>query len=294
MPANYNIPPVPISDGDPSTDSFLRQLREAVLYLFQTYTTESDQVNTTDYWFEVAQGNVPGVTVADEFGRNPNIGTGTTPEDVWAPGGVYTGHPVGGSAETVEVFSSDSGDTDGGTGARVIRLVGLDANWADAEETLVLNGVTPVASTGTWHRVSQAYVTSAGSNEFNLGTITCRHTTTTANVFFIMPVDSNQTHVAAYTVPAGKTGYIRTAQFEIARTSGSGGSATVELETREFGGAWRDRIVEEVTTASPIVIHSEGFIVIQEKADVRVRVSDVSDNNTVVSAEFAVILKDNN
>ena len=63
----------------------------------------------SDFGTEVALDNVSNYSIVDKFGRNPDIGTATTPEDIWNGGSNYTGFNAT-SNENIEVFSSDAND----------------------------------------------------------------------------------------------------------------------------------------------------------------------------------------
>ena len=100
--------------------------------------------------------------------------------------------------------------TPASTGAAVIRLPRLltTANNSLGVEYIVLNGVTGVDTTGTYLRCSRARVVLAGSGLGNAGTITARQTTTTANIFLVMPIGYNSSMVACDTVPPGAKGWL--------------------------------------------------------------------------------------
>ncbi len=163
--------------------------------------------------FEIQKGLVDGVSVVSKSGRNPTITSATAPEDMWNGSSVYTGFPTG-SPETVEFFSSNAGDTG------VITYIYLPTNtstvWLSA--TVTLNGITPVVGASAY-RVHTASYASGSGTAFNLGTITCRHTTTTANIFFQMPIGTSQTYVCAYTIPYGCTGFLKSASCDINTTN---------------------------------------------------------------------------
>lgn len=62
-----------------------------------------------DFYHEVAQGNVPGHSIINKYGVNPDIDIASGFEAIWNGGGDYTGHDAT-AAETIEVFSSDAAD----------------------------------------------------------------------------------------------------------------------------------------------------------------------------------------
>lgn len=256
-------------------------------------TSASQIPQIKDFSVEVQLGNVPGFSYFTKFGRNPDIDVGTTPEDIWNGGGLYTGQPVHSApAETIEVFSSDAADAAAGTGARTVRVIGLDENWDEQEEDFTLNGVTPVVSITLWRRAFRAFVLTAGSSGENEGIITARHTTTIANVFMNLPIAQNQTTIAAYTVPNSKTFELKRIKNQIGRDNGSSGACDYSLRVREEGGVYRAIRYETITTNFADSYTLEGAIVLPARTDILVRCESVSDNDISFSAAFEGLLID--
>jgi len=239
----------------------------------------------------VVLGLVPGYYLDTKFGRNNSIGTATVPEDVWHGGGEYTGHALV-TPETVEVFSSDGADAPAGSGALTIRFHGLKTNASTeyVSEDVTLNGVTAVPTSTTWWRINRAYVLTAGGGGANVGTLTIRHTTTTANVFAVMPAGANQTQIAAYTVPAGSQMLIKHFRFSITRSTGAAGSANVTLRAREPGSVFRAIRNLELQTGSVVDVTSAGGVLLPAGTDVKFRVESVSDNGTIADGSFEYFL----
>lgn len=241
----------------------------------------------------VAKGNVKGHTSFEKFGKNINIATSSTPEDVWNGGGDYTGFPTG-AAETMEIFSSSDDDTDGGSGARTVRIYNLlDENGAQLPDVEVtLNGQTPVSLGATlyYRGGTRIKVLTAGVDGRNVGTLTLRHTTTTANIFAVMPIGMNQTAIAAYTVPLGKTLYCKV-NMQMSRDNGLAGSASVSFRNREHGTVFNTSVGPEISDSKSY--EGKDFKKFVERTDIKVRVDSVSDNNTIVSADFYGELVDN-
>lgn len=256
-------------------------------------TNDAGALQVSDFRFDVALGNVPNYSIESKYGQNPDIDTGTEPEDIWSNGGNYTGQPIGGSAETITITSSSNNDTSAGTGARTVKLYGLDGNFDLQEETVTLNGTAGVTTVNTWRRMYLMEVLTAGSTGANQGTITARHTTTTSNIFATIQSGINQSAVSAITVPSGYTMYIVKAAIEIARANGSAGSATVSIRTRKEGEVYRAIRYKTITTNFSYDNRYEGAIILEEKTDFKFRVEQVSDNNTEASAEFEYILVQN-
>jgi hypothetical protein len=235
--------------------------------------------------FDVAAGRFGGISNFAKFGSNTDIDTAGN-EDIWEGGGIYAGFPTG-AAETVDVFSTSSYDDEGGAGAEIVRLFGLDENWEEQTEDITLNGLEAnrVTSVNSWRRVNRMTVIQSnnGANDtFNVGVITCRHTTTTANVFAGLPVGTNQTKICAFTVPAGKGLVLESLNTTILKSSTA--DITGALWVREFG--LPPKLLREfsATEVSPHVDirQDKGLMLLPEKTDFSLRIITCNANNTKV------------
>jgi len=260
-----------------------------------TYSTSIPKL-TTDFKLQAALGKIEGVTSFDKFGRNPDIDTTTDPEDIWNGSGVYTGQPTG-SAETMEIFSSVAADTNTtGTGAWTVKVTDLlDGSGNEMPDiTVNLAGTTPVSlGAQTYNRTARIEVLTAGTGGSNVGTLTLRHTTTTANIFAVMPIGVNKTAIMAHTVPLGKTLLIDRATIAMTRASGAAGSAHVSLIRRPLGGVYNTLRSPEISNSMSYEFVDNGYIVFNERDDIIFRVNSVSDNNTQAIAEMDGYLFDN-
>ncbi len=221
------------------------------------------------------------------FGRNGDIDTSSTPEDIWHGGGIYTGFPTG-AAETMEARSSSSNDTSGGSGAREITIKELQIDGVvQPDVVVVMNGTSWVQiDTTEYDRGSLMEVTDAGSSERNEGNITLRHTSTTTNIFCVMPATFAKTAIGCFTIPKGKK-FLLKANTKMSRANGSPGSATVSIRCREYGSTvWVTLRPPEITQASGDETPNEYYFIVPERADVKVTCDDVSDNNTVVQTDI--------
>jgi hypothetical protein len=241
---------------------------------------------------DIVRGNITGHTAVFVQGSNPDVDTATVPEDVWFNGGVYTGHPTG-SPETVQVFSSSANDTSAGTGARTVRIYGLatSSSTAYTTEDLTMNGVTVVTSSGTWYRVNRMDVRTAGSGGTNAGNITCRHSTTTSNVFVLLEASRGRSAVGVWTVPQSSSLTIHNVLVHTVRSGGGAGSARVLLQVRRFGtSSWQS--VRRAEIANAHVYRPNMFIpvLVEAQADIRFRCVSVSTNDTIISAQFDGVL----
>lgn len=241
---------------------------------------------------DIAEGKRAGYTIVNKFGRNPDIDTGTTPEDIWFGGGIYTGFPVG-DDELITVVSSSANDTSAGSGARTIQIDGLDSDGMEQSETLTLNGTTKVNSVNTFTRVHRAFALTSGSSNqaFNAGNLTVQHLTTTANIFLTVPAGRNQSQVAAYTIPANKTGYLKKIDVTMKRSNTA--NADGGLWVRNNGASPRVISIFSLSQTDKFTENIYGGYVLPALTDVALRIFTVSANNTEVTAEFDMVLVNN-
>lgn len=221
------------------------------------------------------EGKLSGYSIINKFGRNSDIDTADLPEDTWNGGGVYAGFPVN-TMEELEFTSSNAGDVG------VVTFTYLSSASALAWQSASVNisGTSLVRSGVTAWRVHTAQFAHASTaTGFNLGTITCRHRTSTGNVFFAMPIGRSQTNTANYTVPFGSTGYIKRM---FGRVIGSQ-TATIDgaLWVREIGKSPRLRRPFTATNTAFFEETPYGGLVIPALSDIQIRVSNTNSANNV-------------
>lgn len=156
----------------------------------------------SDFYLEVAKGNVAGHTSVNKFGENFLI-TADTQEDIWDGGGDYV-YPT--TATITHIRSAvDSAATQGLS----VEVQGLDASWALVTQTATLDGTTStveVLLTTALIRVFRMKVTDnvIADQDIWIGATGVAAATSKA----IITAGNNQTLMALFTVPAGKTAYM--------------------------------------------------------------------------------------
>lgn len=128
---------------------------------------------------------------------------------IWSPTGAYAG--LVSSAVVLEALSGDADDDDGDTGARTIRVEGLDENWDYQTEDFTMNGTSVVAGALSWIRVNRAYVLTAGSSGVNEGLITVRAVADTP-VMASIAAGRGESQMALYSVPRFHKAFLQRAQ----------------------------------------------------------------------------------
>lgn len=232
-------------------------------------------------------GDYSGYAAVQKFGINADVDSAAA-EDIWSAGGTYNWLT---SATLVEAVSDSANDTSAGTGARTIQIWGLDASYAEQTETITLNGTTAVDSASTYIRVFRAKVLTAGSGGTAAGTITIRVDGAGSTVAEI-PVGYNQTEMAVYTVPAGKTAYI----FKV--YGSATGAATkaycgITLKVRESGGVFCNKFDIQLSTDGTCAIGRDFMVPItaSAQADI-VMTAETSVNDTKATGAFDLVLVD--
>ena len=213
-------------------------------------------IGVNDFFTEVALGNVPGHSLINKFGRNPDTDQIASATAVTIGRDIWDGGVAGATmwlppttARTHQIASSD--DEDGGagtdTGALTLRIFGLDAAYALQNEDLALNGTTDVPTANTYTMIHRMVVLTTGSQGHNLGTIAATadtDTTVTARI----TTNNNQTAMAIFQIPAATTGLLYGYDGSIHKTGGAAKLADIAIMLQDFGGPWRLQEALDVTS----------------------------------------------
>ena len=177
----------------------------------------------------ISRGLQTGWELVNIIGINPDVDTGT-PEDIWLAGGTYT---FPSAAELFTITSSLAADTNiTGAGAWTALVTGLSAAGAVQSETVLMNGTIGVTTMLTYLHIQSIFVITAGVSVQNDGVITCTGATS-ALVVASFPIGQNNSNIAQYVVPAGKTAYVVRVVASVARKKDA--SATFTLRVRDPG-----------------------------------------------------------
>jgi hypothetical protein len=236
----------------------------------------------------IAKGEVTGHILKSKFGRNSNINTGTIPESIWNGGGLYTGFNAIG-AETVNIRSNSSSDTSAGIGARTIKIIGLDSNYDEAEETVILNGTSNVESVNSYLRLDRAIVLTAGSSGYNIGTINIEQSASSSVVFVSLPPQKNQTHIACFTVPNGYTAYVMSITSTLNDHYAT--NSMMDIMIREENNIFKSKAPYGLAQSGG-AIHFNGYpvLTLEQKTDIDIRCTFTSSNGTDITFRTDYIL----
>lgn len=169
-----------------------------------TTTLEDDDVDFTAAT-AVAVGDC---VILDPHGANPEFGTVTAvaAHTLTIAGGFNKGGS--GASRYYAVV-----DMSAHTGATVIQFGYLDGDYVIHREIVVLNGTTPVNTVNTdIYRINGVSVVCAGSDGVPTGNISLRNTAGTVTYGYIT-AGYNVSRQAVFTIPAGITGYLTSANI---------------------------------------------------------------------------------
>lgn len=168
------------------------------------HITNKPRVVNTPYYDEIVQGNIPGHVARHIVGIQPAVSL--VASDV-SELGVLT-IPLPSVATAMEIVSSSTQDGVAGTGILQLDVHGLDATGNLLTQTIVMNGITPVAIPTPLLRVNYINATSVGTAGVAVGVIDCRDVATPTTVYSKVTVGNVESRQALFTIPAGKSGYI--------------------------------------------------------------------------------------
>ena len=250
-----------------------------------------------DFALEVARGNVSGVACVNGFGHQADLDTAEDPADVWPTAGLWV-PPT--TARTHDIASSDANDTAAGSGARTVKVEGLDAAWALQEETVTMNGTTNVPTASTYVRIFRMRVLTDGTEgqqPQNVGSISATAQTDVTVTAVIAP-GRGQTEMAIYTVPAAKALYLTNFWVSLNRSGVAGSTADFDLLVREDADtantSWavKGSVGCETDGANSTQRNWVPYFKVAAKSDIKIQVLEVSANNSDISAGFDGYLVD--
>ena len=235
--------------------------------------------------FAISAGKMPGVKVFRQFGRNAAVGSSF--ETVWPES---TLHLWMVAAAVQKISSSSTADTitGPGTGAHTVLVEGLDANYVEIFETVILNGQTAVNTVGSYLRVYRLTVITAGTGFANAGIVYAGTGSLTAGkpavVNNLIPVAVNHSLSAFYTIPARMKGYITHHE----QSSSISKAIESHLYVRPFGEVFQVKDSIDYTVGE-MVYDPQFPVEILEKSDIELRAL-AGGGGGAISAGFGLLL----
>ena len=231
------------------------------------------------FYLDVAKGNVDGHAIMSKFGQNSALSTAY--EDVWDGGGDYT-YPADGSADIVELVSTDTNDTED------IEIQGLSADGTLTVQTETLTGTTPVVITTPLWRVFR--LKNMGSNDL-VGEVTVENAANDVD-YAIIQIGNNQTLMALYTIPKDKTGYMVLGTNSIIGTNRTYAVAG-RMTMRPFGGVFQLKKTFGLQSDGTSYMAMSWPLPGRIGALTDIRVSAISSATGGINTTFEILLVDN-
>lgn len=196
----------------------------------------------------VVAGDIVLLDTSGTFG----VVTGVTATTLTCAGGFCGGSS--GESKAYRILDISAG----GTGCKVARIKGLDGNYAEIDEFIVMNGTSAVATTKlNWFRINSWRCIIAGSGLSCAGTVDIRNLADTP-IYSRMVAGDTRARNINYCVPAGKTLFVTSITF-------SAGSAVAGRSTRMVTRATYD---PSLNCALPILGLFQPFteVIVQDTA----------------------------
>lgn len=263
--------------------------------------TGSGNLRTTDAesGLAIAKGDVTDTTFIHKFGNAKDFDATDGIVTVW------DGADDGGIDEMVYTYSVtadiDSLSSSAGGDTQNVEVQGLDTNFALVTQTITLTGQTRKALDTDLIRVFR--IKNVGATD-NAGTIYCYVNTAlssgvpidTTKIRALVHIGNNQTLMAIYTIPAGKTGYMRDWFVSIAGANKTS-NYPIKLRARPFGQVFQLKhtsSLSDIGTSYQQHRYEEPEI-FTEKTDIEIRIQAIAVGVTAasISAGFDIVLIDN-
>ena len=246
----------------------------------------------SNYWGALASGALP-LELSGELksGRNPDIDTGSVPEDIWTAGGV---HQQLTTAQRIAFSSTSPLDTAAGTGMRSVIIFGLQS-WSSLEtfEIVELAGGSNAFTVESYVFVNRVFgVTWGTTNGVNAGDVKAEGETDGTTQALIRAGD-NTALQSIYGFPAQIFCAVVNFYAVLNRQS-SAGSADVRLLVK----ARADQSDASYVIGQHIGLANQGgpwdhelgpYAVLRGPGIVKVQAVEVSNNNTDISSGFRLM-----
>ena len=236
-------------------------------------------VRPMDFNLMVAKKLYQGHEATIKDGINPDVDTGTVPEDIFGLGGIYTGFPALAEEGQVIVAGANTG------------TVYYSYLASDLDEDYTFGSVN-VAGAGTYnlgHNIWRCnYMLFVGSTgNMNTSIISIGQAVTTANIFATISANQGQSFCAAYTVPKGHTAYIDRVTGNI--RGGTSASADMYFWWRRNGQSPLLRIPFTLNFGSSYFDDVDYLVEVPELTDIIPRCTFSSTNNVNIHVSYRLV-----
>jgi len=251
------------------------------------------QARYEPFELQVSRGQIFGHQQSFRFGWANSIGT--TPQTIASfvtAGNTYV-YPT--SATVMKVSSSSASDTAVGTGVQKIIVAGLDANYNQVSETVIMNGQTAVNTVNSYLRILYTELLVVGSGAAQAGTIYVGTGTVTtgvpATIYWTSETTYNNWGFAGYTVPAGYTAYVTSYTITSQSATANLLLSAAMIEREYSTGVAEIQSTMRLVAGGTVDRHFDFPYVVEEKNDIELRAWAPSGTINVTGEIQFVLIK---
>lgn len=243
----------------------------------------------SDFLVKLAFGTTSGYIRVAGLGATPAVAA--APYDVWE--GAASTYPWMTAATALEAASSSAQDGAAGTGIASILVQGLDAAFNPINQTVQMNGITPVALPTSLFRINSVTVSTKGAGAAangvtNAGDISIRDAGA-GTVRAFMSAGAGFARQSQYTVPLGFTLQVLTQDFSM-NAPANGRSASFSIYLGPSNGVARLPKVVPIGQSGTVQTAVPG-LVLPEKTDFMHRVTELNTAGAKYYSAWNGVLK---
>lgn len=226
-----------------------------------------------------------------KFGTHDDVDALTVDEAVWSYADVAGDYVFpSDSGETMYISSNNTLDT------MPIRVQGLDENFKEKEEVVIMQGQTRITLGGKWSRINRVFNDDTDDVAGNIfvytgGDNTLGEPNSASDVKAIIENGHNQTMQAVYTVPINNLFHLSAYHLSCdARAPNTTANLTLKLVVRRKGSVFRTQEIIAVSNSCPSVVKLDMPLPIEGGSDVMFQVVSSTNNNMHVHCVFEGML----
>jgi len=207
---------------------------------------------------QVCRGQITGHQAVSIFGYQSAVGNTAIP--VWENASTYT-YPT--SASTLTVVSGSTSDV----APAAVLVSGLDSNFNQISEIVVLNGTTGVTTNNSYFRVNSLLMVGVASGQTsNAGAITAKQS---SNTLAQINTGIGKSQSTIYTVPAGYTFYLDLAEVNTSNSYTSSNIVTYKVQAKNNATGVTLAVLQQPFVSIYTANRASGPFAYAEKTDVQ-------------------------
>ena len=236
----------------------------------------------------IAAGRISGHSAVNKFGANSAVASGTT-EDVWDGSALYT-FPA-----TADITHLRQAVDQAAMRSQVVEVQGLDTNYAAVTQNVTLDAANTTTAVALGTALRRVFRMKVLANVVTTQNVELRNVGG-GTTYALILAGNNQTLMAIYTVPAGKTAYMTNFYGTIIKsTANAPDSVDFRLWVADRANSYEFQIKHAQgapLTAGGVRHNWNPYFKVTEKSDIKIAAT-ASGGIANVNAGFDLILVDN-